>query len=82
MGFSFLHALEPDLLQETVDLFPSIIVVNSFEKKNKFRVLIGGEDGNQVVELEDEADVVFPEFRTLGTGQRSDLLAVKPDLSG
>src|SRR6185295_10877755 len=66
--------VEADLADHLVD--PGLVELPSRELERKHDVLLRGEHGQQVEELEDEADVLAPELREVVVSERGDVGAL------
>src|SRR5919205_408567 len=80
-GIVVLAALQPDDPQGGADVLAALAAREVGQQERQLDVLEGGQDGDQVVELEDEADVVGPPSGRLGVGHPADILAVDLDLA-
>jgi hypothetical protein len=72
---------EADERQGGRDVLAALLLGELREQERKLDVLVGGEDRNQVVELEDESDVAGPPPGQLTVGELGDVLAVDDDRS-
>ncbi len=82
MGFSLLQPFQAHPQEKLPDLPFSVTVIHPLEQEDELGVLVGGQNGDEVVELEDETDVIPPEPGLLASRQARDLVARQPDLAG
>ena len=80
-GAPVFHPLETHCFQERETALLSFLLGHFLEQKDELRVLVGREDGDQVVCLEYETDVVEPESTQVSRPQAAHLGPVEPDLA-
>src|SRR5262249_56771159 len=74
-------ASQPDLVEHRFHLRPHLTPATAVEQEGQGDVLLGGEGGKQVEELEDEADLPPPEDGDLVVAHPRDRRAAADDLA-
>src|SRR5215204_97685 len=72
-------AAQPDRVQQALEQL--LVGMSARDSHRQGDVLLGGQDGHQVEELEDEAQLVAPQLGQAAVVQPGDLLAVDPHLA-
>src|SRR5207237_10858694 len=72
---------QADLSQRRAHARAAVATVARLDEQRVLDVFPGGEDGNEIERLEDEAELARSEIGAATRGQRADRLAVDPDLT-
>ena len=81
-GAVALHAFEVEPFEPAPRLAEGLVTVRATEQERQRDVLLGGQLGHELAELEDEAEAITPQPGALRLPHRVEALAVEVDLTG
>ena len=81
-GAVALHALEVEPFEPAPRLTEGLVTVHATEQQRQGDVLLGGQLGHELAELEDEAEAITPQPGALPLPHGVEALAVEVDLAG